>query len=99
MRATSRVVPGPERDWRRLDLAPRLHTDETLSSWMERFAGAYALKVRDFAEWLGYRPLNSVYATEAHVLSAVLGGRGAVSTTRVGERMDVRVPTASSIVE
>jgi hypothetical protein len=63
MRATSRVVLGPEPDWRRLDLTPRLHTDETLSSWMERFAGAYALKVRDFAQWLGYRPLNSVYAT------------------------------------
>lgn len=63
MRATSRIVSGPEPDWRRLDLAPRLHSDETLSSWMERFAGAYALKVRDFAEWLGYRPLSSVYAT------------------------------------
>jgi hypothetical protein len=62
MQATSGVVSRPAPGWRRLDLAPRLRADETLSSWMERFAGAYALKVRDFAEWLGYRPLYSVYA-------------------------------------
>jgi hypothetical protein len=60
--ATSCVVSGSDPHWRRLDLAPRLHTDETLSSWMERFASAYGLKVREFAEWLGYRPLQSVYA-------------------------------------
>ena len=52
----------PERDWGRLNLVPRLRTDETLSSWLERFASVYALTVREFAEWLGYRPLHSVYA-------------------------------------
>jgi hypothetical protein len=62
MRQKSLVVSLSGEGWERLSLAPRLRADETLSSWMERFAGAYALKVREFAEWLRYRPLHSVYA-------------------------------------
>ena len=62
MRQKSLVVCLSGEGWERLSLAPRLRADETLSSWMERFAGAYALKVREFAEWLRYRPLHCVYA-------------------------------------
>lgn len=39
----------------RLQLVPRFRTDETLSSWLERFAGGYGMTVRDFTQWLGYR--------------------------------------------
>jgi hypothetical protein len=43
----------------RLNLAPRLRIDETLSSWLERFAGAYGLTLGEFMRWLGYRRLFS----------------------------------------
>src|SRR5437879_4917967 len=43
----------------RLNLAPRVRRDETLSSWLERFAGAYGLKLGEFMRWLGYRNLFS----------------------------------------
>jgi hypothetical protein len=39
----------------RLQLVPRFRTDETLSSWLERFAGGYGMTVRDFTQWVGYR--------------------------------------------
>lgn len=38
----------------RLNLAPRLRPDETLSSWLERCAGAYGLTLPRFLRWLGY---------------------------------------------
>jgi hypothetical protein len=44
----------------RLNLTPRLHSGETISSWMERYAAAYGLTLREFLCWLGY-PLNSQY--------------------------------------
>jgi len=40
----------------RLNLAPRLRPDETVSSWLERFAGAYELTLARFLRWLGYPP-------------------------------------------
>jgi TniQ len=45
----------------RLHLSPRLRCDETLSSWMERFAGAYGMTLREFARWIGYRNLYSAH--------------------------------------
>lgn len=48
------VARHPPRPRARLNLAPRLHTDETLSSWLERFAGAYNMTLREFFLWLGY---------------------------------------------
>ena len=55
------VAQGPAHERGRLDLVPRLRPDETLSSWLERFAGAYGMKLRDFTQWLGYRALHSVH--------------------------------------
>ncbi len=49
------VARDPPRPRARLNLAPRLHPDETLSSWLERFAGAYGMRLREFFLWLGYR--------------------------------------------
>lgn len=61
MQQKSFVTQGPTRECGRLNLVPRLRADETLSSWLERFAGAYGMKVRDFTQWLGYRALHSVH--------------------------------------
>ena len=49
------VARDPPRPRARLNLAPRLHPDETLSSWLERFAGAYGMTLGEFFLWLGYR--------------------------------------------
>ncbi|MBW4053734.1 MAG: TniQ family protein [Proteobacteria bacterium] len=49
------VARDPPRPRARLNLAPRLHPDETLSSWLERFAGAYGMTLRELFLWLGYR--------------------------------------------
>lgn len=43
----------------RLNLAPRLRSDETLSSWLERFAAAYGMTLGEFMRWLGYRNVFS----------------------------------------
>jgi hypothetical protein len=53
------VASAPTATRARLNLAPRLRVDETLSSWLERFAGAYGLKLGEFMRWLGYRNLFS----------------------------------------
>jgi hypothetical protein len=53
------VARAPLRPRARLNLAPRLHSDETLSSWLERFAGAYAMSLREFVRWLGYPGLDA----------------------------------------
>lgn len=42
------VAKEPARARARLNLAPRLRTDETLSSWLERFAAAYGLTQGEF---------------------------------------------------
>jgi hypothetical protein len=49
------VASAPTATRARLNLAPRLRVDETLSSWLERFAGAYGLRLGEFMHWLGYR--------------------------------------------
>ena len=51
---------APLRPRARLNLTPRLHPGETISSWMERYAAAYDLTLREFLWWLGY-PLGSRY--------------------------------------
>jgi hypothetical protein len=48
------VAKEPAKARARLNLAPRLRTDETLSSWLERFAAAYGLTQGEFMRWLGY---------------------------------------------
>ena len=48
------LARDPPRPRARLNLAPRLHADETLSSWLERFAAAYDMTLREFCVWLGY---------------------------------------------
>jgi TniQ len=53
------VANAPTATRARLNLAPRLRADESLSSWLERFAGAYGLKLGEFMRWLGYRNLFS----------------------------------------
>jgi hypothetical protein len=53
------VAKPTDRPRARLNLAPRLRDDETLSSWLERVAGAYGMRLGDFARWLGYRDLVS----------------------------------------
>jgi hypothetical protein len=49
------VAKAPPRARVRLNLAPRLREDETLSSWLERFGGAYGLTLGEFMRWMGYR--------------------------------------------
>ncbi len=53
------VASAPTARRARLNLAPRLRVDESLSSWLERFAGAYGLKLGELMRWLGYRNLFS----------------------------------------
>jgi hypothetical protein len=53
------VAKTPAAARARLNLAPRLRDDETLSSWLERFAAAYGLKLSEFLRWLGYKNLFS----------------------------------------
>lgn len=48
------VALEPLRPRARLNLAPRLHAEETLTSWLERFASAYGMTIREFLLWLGY---------------------------------------------
>ena len=55
------LARAPLRPRARLNLTPRLHAGETISSWMERYAAAYGLTLREFLCWLGY-PLDSRYA-------------------------------------
>lgn len=52
------VARPPWRPRARLNLAPRLHAEETLSSWLERFADAYGMTLREFFLWLGYPDLS-----------------------------------------
>ncbi len=54
------LARAPLRPRARLNLTPRLHPGETISSWMERYAAAYGLTLREFLWWLGY-PLGSRY--------------------------------------
>lgn len=51
------VARRPWRPRARLNLAPRLHAEETLSSWLERFAAAYGMTLRELFLWLGYPDL------------------------------------------
>jgi TniQ len=53
------VAKTPAAARARLNLAPRFRHDETLSSWLERFAAAYGLKLSEFLRWLGYKNLFS----------------------------------------
>jgi TniQ len=46
----SELPPEPMR----LNLAPPLHADESFSSWLERFAGAYEMTREEFLCWLGF---------------------------------------------
>lgn len=48
------VAQAPLRPRARLNLAPRLHAEETLSSWLERFAFRYGMSIRELFLWLGY---------------------------------------------
>lgn len=48
------LAQTPLRPRARLNLAPRLHADETLSSWLERFAARYGMSIRELFLWLGY---------------------------------------------
>jgi hypothetical protein len=51
------IAKTPSAARARLNLAPRFRHDETLSSWLERFAAAYGLKLSEFLRWLGYEKL------------------------------------------
>lgn len=48
------MAKAPPTGRARLNLAPRLRADETLSSWLERFGGAYGMTLARFLLWLGY---------------------------------------------
>ncbi len=49
------VAKSPPRVRSRLNLAPRQHEDESLSSWLERLGGCYGLTMGELLRWLGYR--------------------------------------------
>src|SRR5690242_18966981 len=51
------IAKTPSAARARLNLAPRFRHEETLSSWLERFAAAYGLKWREFLRWFGYKKL------------------------------------------
>jgi len=53
------VARTPPRGRARLNLVPRWREGETLSSWLERLAGAYGLTLGEFWQWLGYPALYS----------------------------------------
>ena len=48
------LAQTPLRPRARLNLAPRLHAEETLCSWLERFAARYGMSIRELFLWLGY---------------------------------------------
>lgn len=48
------LLRTPYRKGARLNLVPRLRPDETLSSWLERLAGRYAMNPLGLLQWMGY---------------------------------------------
>ena len=48
------LLRTPYRKGARLNLVPRLRPDESLSSWLERLAGRYAMNPLGLLQWMGY---------------------------------------------
>jgi hypothetical protein len=95
MQRTALAIP-PLRGRQRLGLAPRLRADETISSWLERLAGAYGMTTIELMRWLGYRTACSysgVSILDLDVcpppdLSSVLAQHTAVSAAQIdGHRL------------
>lgn len=84
------LARAPLRPRARLALAPRLHANETLTSWLERFAGAYGMTVREFVLWLGYPDLlgyaqapYDLDVSQPPDLAAVLGAHAGLDAQRI----------------